>query len=267
MNSRNLLSTLMVVGILASAYGQRCLTAQAIDPAKSIPGEVPHPLEPKLDFSATPPPRFEALNPGEKTGDHLAIPREMAAAIIAADKPNPHLVADLGSFTGEFLEAFMQRFPNSQGQWTEPVSDNEQNARIRLARFGDRVSYVVGCPARDISKGCIPKDADVIITSWVSIHQPLYGMARVYKGIYDQLPSGGWFANLDHVSLSDSDIEKPLLAARKEFLQSREGPPPHLWTPAPTLEKQLAAFKIAGFDDAHVVWCSFNDVLFMARKK
>jgi hypothetical protein len=29
----------------------------------------------------------------------------------------------------------------------------------------------------------------------------------------------------------------------------------------------MAAFKVAGFDDVQVVWRSFTDALFMARKK
>jgi len=220
-----------------------------------------------VDFSKNPPVRFEAMNPGEQGGDGLSLPRRIAAAVVARDKPDPHYIADLGSYTGEFLEAFMERFPNSHGQWTEPVNGNEDNAKIRLSRFGDHVSYVIGCPSRDISQGCIPKDADVIITSWVSIHQPLDGMAKVFKGVYDQLPSGGWFADLDHVGLAGSDWEKPLTEARKEFHAKTEGPPVHLKTPAPTIEQQLAAFKVAGFDDVRVIWCSFTDVLFMAQKR
>jgi len=226
------------------------------------PGEAGH-----LDFAHHPPVRFEAMNPANGPGgDLLSQPRLIAAAVVAQDKPNPHFIADLGSFTGEFLEAFMQRFPNAHGQWTEPVDKNEDNAKIRLARFGDHVSYVIGCPSRDVSLDCIPKEADVIITSWVSIHQPLDGMAKVYAGIYTQLPSGGWFVNLDHVSAPNPEWAHLLGESRKEFHVKQEGPPLHIKTPFPTLDEQLAAFKVAGFNDVQVVWSSMNDVLFMARK-
>ena len=56
---------------------------------------------------------FEAINPGEPWGggDRLALPRQIAAAVVAQDNPSPKLVVDVGSFTGEFLEAFLEKFP------------------------------------------------------------------------------------------------------------------------------------------------------------
>lgn len=210
--------------------------------------------------------RFESMNEGQEGGDKLSIPRQIAAAIVAQDNPAPKLVVDFGSHQGEFLEAFMERIPTAHGQWTEPVTKSEEIARRRLARFGDRVTYVIGCPSRDISDGCVPKNADVIITSWVSIHQPTEGINRVYKLAAAQLPPGGWLINLDHVSVSDSEWQHRLDAARTEFHAKAEGPGAHLKTPAPTLDEQLAAFKAAGFD-VDVVWRSFTTVLFVAHKK
>lgn len=242
------------------------LTTLAQAPAGSPQVQVDQQGQRRLDFKVTPPLRYEAMNPNEERGDKLSQPRLIAAALVAQATPNPHFIADLGSYTGEFLEAFMERFPNARGQWTEPVTTNEENAKTRLARFGDRVSYVIGCPARDLSLGCVPKDADVIITSWVSIHQPLAGIAKVYEVAYNQLPSGGWLVNLDHVTLADSQWQGWEQEARKEFHAKQEGPPVHLKTPFPTLDEQIAAFKVAGFEDVHVVWTSFTDVLFMARK-
>jgi hypothetical protein len=220
----------------------------------------------------TPVVRFEAVNQGEPKGDRLGPARRIAAAIVAQDNPSPKSVVDVGSFTGEFLEAFLQQFPQAHGQWTEPVEKNHGNAKNRLGRFGDRVSYVIGCPARDISLGCVPKGVDVLITSWLSIHQDLPGINKFYKDAWAMLPSGGWLANLEHVGYAGSAWEQRLQGARKlateEGLASmQEGPPVHHkgWK-VPTLDDQLAAFKAAGFDDVQVVWRRFNTVLLMARK-
>jgi SAM-dependent methyltransferase len=221
---------------------------------------------------ATPPQalvHFEAVNSGETWGggDKLAVPRLIAAAVVGQDNPAPRMVVDVGSYTGEFLEAFLEKFPAARGQWTEPVDMNLNNAKRRFARFGDRVDYRIGCPGRDISDGCVPKAADVIITSWVSVHQPKEGIAKFYRNAAAQLPSGGWLVNLDHIGFGGNAWERRFQAARQEFHAVVEGPPQHLKTPVPTLDDQLAAFKAAGFDDVEVVWRSFTTCLFMARKK
>jgi hypothetical protein len=216
---------------------------------------------------------FEAVNRSEPTGDRLGPARRIAAAIVAQDNPAPKSIVDVGSFTGEFLEAFMQRFPNSHGQWTEPVDGNRDNARKRFARFGDHVDYVIGCPSRDISLGCVPKGVDVMITSWLSIHQDLKGIQKFYRDAAPMLPSGGWLINLDHVAYGGSKWEQRLQAARVDATGEglsavTEGPPVHHKDyVTPTLDDQLAAFKAAGFDDVQVVWRRFNTVLFMARKR
>jgi SAM-dependent methyltransferase len=215
---------------------------------------------------------FQAVNPQEPAGDRLVEPRRIAAAVVAQDNPAPKSIVDVGSFTGEFLEAFMQRFPQSHGQWTEPVNGNLANAKKRFARFGDHVDYVIGCPSRDISLGCVPKDVDVLITSWLSIHQNLPGIQKFYREAAAMLPSGGWLANLDHVAYPNSAWEKRLQGARTEATQEGlsgtiEGPPVHHADfVTPTLDEQVAAFKAAGFDDVRVVWTRFNTVLFMAKK-
>lgn len=216
---------------------------------------------------------FEAVNQKEPAGDQLGPARRLAALIIAQSTPAPKSIVDVGSFTGEFLEAFMQQFPNAQGQWTEPVDNNRVNANKRLGRFGKRVDYVIGCPSRDISLGCVPRGADTLITSWLSIHQDLAGIKRFYREAAQMLPSGGWIVNLEHVAYGSSQWEQRLQAARTAAARDglaamTEGPPVH--HPdfvTPTLEDHLQALKAAGIDDAQVVWRRFNTVLIMGRKK
>jgi hypothetical protein len=217
--------------------------------------------------------RFEAVNPGEPTGDRLTEARRIAAAIVAQDNASPKSVVDVGSFTGEFLEAFMEQFPQAHGQWTEPVETNHPTATRRLGHYGNRISYVIGCASRDISLGCVPKGTDVLITSWLSIHQNLAGINKFYAESAAILPSGGWLVNLDHVGFDGSPWEQRFKGARAvtttEGLTSiTEGPPVHHPDfKTPTLEQQIAAFKAAGFDDVQVAWTRYNTVLFMARKR
>jgi hypothetical protein len=222
--------------------------------------------------SIAPKVHFEAVNPGEPAGDRLGSARRMAAAIVAQDLPAPLSIVDVGSFTGEFLEAFMQRFPQSRGQWTEPVSGNEDNARHRLARFGKNVDYVIGCPSRDISQGCVPENVDVLLTSWLSIHQDQNGIRKFYKEAAARLPAGGWLVNLDHIAADQPIWALRLDGAREELAATGinaivEGPPVHHTEyVAPSLADQLASLNEAGFTDVNVVWRRLDTVLLLARK-
>lgn len=200
----------------------------------------------------------------------LLEPRRIAAAMVASALPSPKKIVNVGARQGEFLAIFLDKFPNAEGQWTEPQESvdnrNIDVAKLRLARFGSRVNYVIGGYGRDISDGSVPHDADVIITDWMSINQNLDGMYKIYRLADQQLPHGGWLVNLDHVGFGGSPWESRLRAASKDFRPEQEGPKTKFAEiRLPTAEEQLGALRAAGFD-AKIVWQSFNLVLFMARK-
>ena len=268
----------LLAGLATIAMGLRFAQAQAPSPPPNANGVGPprentRVLVAKSLPDIAPLVHFEAVNRNEPEGDRLGPARRLAATIVAQDKPSPNLIVDVGSFTGEFLEAFMEQFPESHGQWTEPVETNHENAKKRLGRFGDHVTYVIGCASRDISLGCVPKGVDTLITSWLSIHQNLPGIQKFYRDAAAMLPSGGWVANLDHVK-ADSPGWGPALqnaralASGEGLVAVTEGPPVHHKDyVTPTLEQQLAALRDAGFEDPQVIWRRLDTVLLMARKK
>jgi hypothetical protein len=197
-------------------------------------------------------------------------PRRIAAAIVAADFPTPHMVVQVGASTGALLETFLETLPTAHGEWVEAVTSehNVPAAKARLGRFGDRVNFKFGCARRDLGPGCdLPKDTDVILIDWLSIQQPLDQMARIYKVAAEKMPAGGWIVNLDHVSFSDSSWEPLLHSASKGFRPDLEGPPIHYpQFRVPTADEQLEALRAAGFQ-AQVVWQSFTTALIMGRKR
>ncbi len=216
-------------------------------------------------------PRYEAANPGDVGGDRLAEPRRLAAAIVAQGS-SPKRIVEVGSFTGEFLEAFLEQFPRARGQWTEPVATNRDNAHRRLTRFGNRVEYVIGCAARDLADGCVKGQADTLITSWLSIHQNREGIARFYREATVIVPVGGWIAVIDHVRDPDTDWQRRLSEARAAMVQEGfaarlEGPPVHHadWI-VPTLDEQISSLKAAGFAQPRVIWRRLDTVMILARK-
>ncbi len=252
-----------------------CSQAMAQVPPEPAPGHgAPAAPPPRPEFAPVIPP-YEAINVdpyGSYPGDHLAEARHIAALVVAQDKPLPHRIVDVGSYSGEFLEAFMQRFPQALGQWTEPVATNRDNARRRLGRFSNHVDYVIGCAARDIGQGCVPKDTDVLLTSWLHIHQDRAGITKWYREAFGLLPQGGWVVVIDHVGDGGSAWERRLAAAHDEanargLTIANEGPPVHHpgWT-TPSLAEQTDAMRRAGFADPQVVWRRLDTVLIMARK-
>jgi hypothetical protein len=216
-------------------------------------------------------PTHRVMSPNEERAlnDLMNEPRQISAAVVAADNPAPKYIVMVGAHHGEFLEVFLDKFPKARALWTEP-NNSEGNlpaAKERLARFGDRVDFRYGCGERDISDGCVPKGANVIITDWVSVLQNLDGMYKIYRIAAEQLAPGGWFVNIDHVSFGNTDWDSRIQAARQGFRPEHEWPPVH--HPdfrTPTVDEQLGAMRAAGFD-ARVVWQSFSTVLFMGRKK
>jgi len=242
------------------APGSSPSAAPSTDPSHA-PAKMPPSLPPII--------HYEAVNPGETFagGDQLAEPRKIAAAVVAIENPSPNMIVDVGSYTGEFLEALLEKFPAAHGQWTEPVETNRINAQRRFARFGDRVDYVIGCPSRDLSKGCVPKNVDVLITSWVTHHQGPDGLAKFYKDAAEILPSGGWLANLDHITEPNSAWEQRFQTARLSFQTVVQGPPMHGQHPIASLQQHIEGLHAAGFDDTAVVWKSFDTVLIMSRKR
>jgi hypothetical protein len=203
--------------------------------------------------------------------DALQEPRSIAAAFVAADFPAPQRIVQVGSFQGEFLEVFLDRFPYARGQWTEAITSEHNLAatKQRFARFGDRIDFKWGCARRDLGPGCdLPKDTDVILIEWLAIQQDLDSMYRIYRAGAAQLPPGGWIINVDHVSFGGSAWGPLSQMAVKGFRHPEvEGPPIHYpQFRVPTADEQLAAMRAAGFD-AEMVWRSFNTVLLMGRKK
>ncbi|CAK7223866.1 hypothetical protein SBRCBS47491_005354 [Sporothrix bragantina] len=198
--------------------------------------------------------------------DNLDVPRRIAAAVVAADGSKPRLVVDVGSFLGELLEAFLDQFPDARGQWTDATDNSRGLAGERLARFGDRVDYRVGCPGRNAADGTVPSGVDVLATSWVSSHRGVEGTAEFYRGAAGLLAPGGWLVVMDHIGYNDPERERRMLAARHGFQVDFEGPPPHHDGHIATREQHLAGFAAAGITDVDVVWESLGTVLFMGRR-
>lgn len=256
--------TLLLAAFIASSM---ILSAKA-QTATSQPDAKPAPASPQNSFNNDELPQPQGEDPLQEKiqEDALLEPRRIAAAVVAADNSSPKMIVEIGAYRGGFLGVFLDKFPHARGQSIEGERAQLAITSSRLTRFGNRVDYKIGCPLRDLTQACTPKNTDVILLEWLSIHQDLDAMYKNYRAAFALLPPGGWVVNLDHAGFGGSAWELWLHSASKGFRPASEGPViHHPDLRVPTVEEQLGAMTAAGFD-AKVVWQSFSTVIFMGRK-
>ncbi|HYZ53000.1 MAG TPA: class I SAM-dependent methyltransferase [Streptosporangiaceae bacterium] len=200
---------------------------------------------------------------GDAFRDMLEFPRRIAAAVVAADNPEPACIVDIGSGPGAVLAVFLEQFPSARGIWTDASQAMFDLARERLAPFGDRVDYHI-VDMTDLAASAVPSGVDVITTSRAAHHLDREGLFAFYSQAAAKLAPGGWLVNLDHIG-PDDVWDKRLRAVRKQFAASPEGPKHHHNYPLTSVSDHLEAYAAAGITDVEVVWRAFYTCLFMGR--
>jgi hypothetical protein len=197
--------------------------------------------------------------------DLLDLPRRIATALVALDRPQPRVVIDIGSGPGAFLAAFLDEFPTVHGVWSDASGAMLDRARTALARFGDRVEFRLA-DMTDLDGGGIPYGADALITSRAAHHLDRVGLATFYRDAAAHLAPGGWLINLDHIGQTDV-WDKRLRAARRRFTAPRPPEPTHHHTyPLTSVDDHLDGYRAAGVPDVEVAWRAFFTCLFAGRK-
>jgi trans-aconitate methyltransferase len=198
-------------------------------------------------------------------GDMLELPRQLTAALVAHDRPRTRLVIDVGSGPGAYLEAFLEELPECAGVWLDASEAMLEQARKRLARFGDRVDFRLGDMAA-LEAARLPGGADALISSRALHHLDRDELLGFYRRAAGHLAPGGWLANLDHSGPADV-WDKRFRAVRKRFLGpgNEQGKHPHTY-PFTSVRDHLDGLAAAGFDDVEIAWKAFYTCLFVARK-
>ncbi|HEY2790712.1 MAG TPA: class I SAM-dependent methyltransferase [Micromonosporaceae bacterium] len=196
--------------------------------------------------------------------DLLAVPRRIAAEIVAIDRPSTARILDVGSGPGDFLACLLERFPSATGIWNDISEAMESIARAKMARFGDRVDYRLGDMA-DLSG--LPDGLDVVVTSRAVHHLDVAGLHRFYAEAATHLAPGGWLINLDHTGPADDLWDRRLREARKRLVpRMGEVKPHHHNYPLTGVPDHLHALGEAGFTDVEVPWRAYVTCLFTARR-
>ena len=201
----------------------------------------------------------------DELGNLLALPWALAAAIVADDNPAPGPVVDVASGPGSFLAAFLDELGDRRGVWLDASEGMLEQARERLARFGDRVQFRLG-DMTDLAAAGVPDGVAAITTSRAAHHLDREELASFYAEAAARLAPGGWLVNLDHTG-PEPHWDRRFRPVRRRFIGPRgeEGRHHHNY-PLTSVQDHLDAFAGAGLDDVEIAWKAFYTCLFMARK-
>jgi SAM-dependent methyltransferase len=196
--------------------------------------------------------------------DLLALPRLIAARLVAEETPKPRLIVDVASGAGTFLAVALDVFPEARGLWLDASQTMLERARDDLARFAGRIDFTVGDMGA-LREAGIPSDADVILTSRASHHLGRDELHGFYREAAELLAPGGWLVNLDHIGPQDV-WDRRFRTVRKKFGAPRQTAPAHHHNyPLPSAEDHLDGYRAAGIGDVDIAWKAFYTCLFMGR--
>jgi tRNA (cmo5U34)-methyltransferase len=119
-------------------------------------------------------------------------------------------VVDLGAGSGRLLEKVLTANPYALCYWVDSSESFRSVAQRRLARFGERVNYVLSAIESDwMSQVEPPVQA---IFSMSAIHHLESGEKRAaYATCFDLLAPGGWFINADEMRSLDREAYRASL--------------------------------------------------------
>lgn len=177
---------------------------------------------------------------------------------------------DLGSGTGLLSELVLDRFSQVRLTAVDVAEKMAEQARLRLARFGERVRIQVA----DYRHMDLPKPVDAVVSA-LSIHHLSDREKRsLFRRIHDVLSPGGLFINADQ-SLAPApaaerayharwlaDVramalgEEDLALALERLRLARNA----------LMTDQVAWLHEAGFTMADVAWKRYRFTVFWARK-
>ena len=133
----------------------------------------------------------------------------------------PARVLDLGAGDAIVLATVLEAFPQATG-WALDFSPLMlEQARERLARFGGRAQTVEGDLQTPAWRDRLPGAFDAVLSSLAIHHLPHERKRALYREVYDLLPAGGVFVNVEHVSSPSPFIEELFNDAMTEHLYRR----------------------------------------------
>ena len=198
--------------------------------------------------------------------DMLVLPRRISLAPVEDAGIEVTHVVDLGSGHGPYLAEFLDAFPAARGTWVDSSPPMEEEARRQLARFGDRVTYVL-TDVQELASAAIAPGS-VVCSSRALHHLSHDALAELYRSVGRIVEPGGFVFNLDHVG-APGELEQAYRRIRGRFTGERKRSlKPHRHDyPLARADEHGAWMEAAGFGPADTPWRMFYTALVVARKQ
>jgi len=198
--------------------------------------------------------------------DLLVLPRRISLALVEDAGLEVTHVADLGSGHGPYLGEFLDAFPQARGTWVDSSPPMEAEARQQLARFGDRVTYVLS-DVQELGAARI-EPASVVCSSRALHHLSHESLAELYRVVGGLVEPGGFVFNLDHVG-APGDLEQAYRRVRGRFTGERKRTiKPHRHDyPLARADEHAAWMEAGGFEHADIPWRMLYTALIAARRR
>jgi len=199
-------------------------------------------------------------------GDMLVLPRRISLALVEDAGIEVAHVVDLGSGHGPYLAEFLDAFPEARGTWVDSSPPMEDEARRQLARFADRVTFVL-TDVQELAAAGI-ESASVLCSSRALHHLSHDALAELYRVVGRIVEPGGFVFNLDHVG-APGDLEQAYRRIRGRFTgeRTKELKPHRHDYPLARADEHAAWIEAAGFEHADVPWRMLYTALVAARRR
>jgi tRNA (cmo5U34)-methyltransferase len=130
-------------------------------------------------------------------------------------------VLDLGAGAGRLLERLLDMYPACEAVWFDNAEMMQHRAQLRLNRFGDRVSYVLGNFREEGWQARLDGSFTAVVSSHAIHHASDSEKQRLFRDIYALLHNGGIFVNADEVLAPTREEQERRLHAWNRHVLAR----------------------------------------------
>lgn len=124
--------------------------------------------------------------------------QEEMLCLLRVESMGADSLVDLGAGSGRFLEKALTRNPELRGVWVDSSPAFMTVAQRRLARFADRVSYILS-PLEEAWETKLDGRVQAITSMSAIHHLERAEKQALYQRCYDQLVPDGWLLNCDEM--------------------------------------------------------------------
>jgi SAM-dependent methyltransferase len=134
---------------------------------------------------------------------------------------SPRRILDLGCGDAVLLATLLEAFPSASGFGIDFSPLMLDQARARLAPFGQRAATVEADLESPVWRDLVPDHFDIVVSGFAIHHLPDARKRALYGEIHGLLSNGGVFLNAEHVASATARVEQMFDDAMAQHLFER----------------------------------------------